>query len=89
MEPGVLGQTLALQTSLAGDPPHPTFTWRTRLGGRKHDWREGAGLEARGLSLLLRGALETPRSPPPRPEGWSPSWLPFSKTSSLGQVSKV
>lgn len=86
MEPGILGQTLAPQTFLAGDA-HPPFTWRTRLGGRKHDWREGAGLEGRGLSLLIRGALGTPRSQQPRPERWSPSQLPFSKTSS--QVSKV
>lgn len=51
MEPGVLGQPLAPQTFLAGDPP--PFTWRMRLGGTKHDWREGAGLEGRDQSLLL------------------------------------
>lgn len=41
----------------------------------KQDWRERAGLEGLGLSLLLRGALGTWRSPQPRPEPWSPSFL--------------
>lgn len=48
MEPGILGQTLAPQTFLAGDPPRPPslggrdFEGGSMTGGKEQGWRDAA-----------------------------------------------